>query len=60
MNPALILNAIQAALAALPNLLALYDQAKSGQAVTEAQVTASLSAYDAARAQLVGDIAAEG
>lgn len=58
MNAALLLSIINSALGALPELLALYDQLKSGQAVTVAQVQAVLNQYQLDHAALTADIAA--
>jgi hypothetical protein len=53
-----ILALITAGAQALPSLLALFQKASSGTAVTPAEVAAALSGYETARAGLVAAIAA--
>jgi hypothetical protein len=60
MNPTLILAAINSLIGAVPELLQLYDEVKSGGTVTEAQVTAALAQYKTDEAALLADIAANG
>lgn len=60
MSAAAILALIQGIAGAIPELLSLYDEIKSGQTVTEAQVQAILAKYTTDRVTLVTDIAAAG
>jgi hypothetical protein len=58
MNPAMIIAIIQSLSSAIPELVALFDRAKSGQPVSEADVQAALGGYNLAHAQLDAAIAA--
>lgn len=58
MNPAMILTIIQGLSAAIPELVALFDRAKSGLPVSEADVQQALQGYNLAHSQLDAAIAA--
>lgn len=58
MNPAMIIAIIQSLSAAIPELVGLFDRAKSGLPVSEADVQAILQGYNLAHAQLDAAIAA--
>lgn len=58
MTPAMILAILQGVLGAAPQLLALFQRAQSGQAVSAADVQAVLAQYQLDRDALVAAIAA--
>jgi hypothetical protein len=57
MTPAMILAILQGVLGAAPELLALFQQATAGKAVTSSQVSAVLSQYGIDRAVFAAAIA---
>lgn len=59
MSAQALLALIQALLQAAPNLVALYDQLKSGATVTPAQVATALGQYPQLQAQALADLAAD-
>ncbi len=59
MNPVILLQIIQSGLAALPELITLYDQLKSGAPIAATDVQAILTKYGLDHTQLTADIAAE-
>jgi hypothetical protein len=59
MTAASLLALIESLIAAVPNLVTLFGELKSGATVTEDQIETALAAYTTARAQLAADIAAE-
>jgi hypothetical protein len=59
MTAAMILTIIQGLSSALPEVVALFQKAQSGQPVSESDVQAALSNYQLAHSQLDAAIAAQ-